>query len=91
MQIVHGRNQQTVAEVRDLRILTVQRSQISRHSSHTAVGIDCQITVFKYFKMVFLLRIEDMSFINLFHISYCNIPMQKYEFFLIRTRIKRVY
>ena len=67
MQIVHGRYQQAVAEVDDLRIRTVERRQIGRNARHTSVSTDGDITILQHLETALLLRKKYVSLIDFLH------------------------
>ena len=74
MQVVHGRDEQPVAEINDLcffplnivhcarlcrfacrRTLSIERSQVVRHTKDTPVGTDTHIAILQYLETAWLL------------------------------------
>ena len=73
MQVVHGRNEQTVAEIDDFCFLIGQRRQICRHTFHVPICAHGDIAVLQHLETILLFRIKDVSFINFLHFSiFCD-------------------
>ena len=85
MHVVHSGYQQTVAKINHLCILTIQRRQIARNSYHTPVVTDSDISVLKHFEMAFLLREEDMGFIDFLHTIILVRFLQLIRFCMLTT------
>ena len=66
VHVVHGRNEQTVAEICHLDTFASQVLQITCHAQYDAV-FHCDIAILEDLEMVFLFGKENMCFIYLFH------------------------
>ena len=66
VHVVHGGNEQLVAEVGDLGAFVVQLPQVGGDALDDAV-LDENVAVFQYFEVVFLFGEKDVSLINVFH------------------------
>lgn len=69
VNVVHGRNEQTVAKVGHLGIGAAQRLEAVRHSADATVGADGHIAVLDHLEVLTLGCMDDMCFIY-FH-RYC--------------------
>ena len=69
MHVVHGGNEQAVAEIHELCIIIASPWSFCHHLYHAPVVIHGDIAVFQHLKTVFLFCIEDMSLIYFLHIT----------------------
>ena len=69
VNVVHGRNQQFARVVHHFCVWPTQAVAVGCHTTDATVVAYSHITVFDYFKAVFLFGIEDVCTINLFHFS----------------------
>lgn len=66
VNVVHGRNEQTVAKVGHLGIGAAQRLEAVADTAYAAVGDDAHVAVLGHLKVVALRSVDDMCFVN-FH------------------------